>query len=44
MGQKSNAVSVKDAQIKSSKEECVLGMEQRSKNTAAKDAQIKLKE
>jgi hypothetical protein len=45
MGQRSNDVAKRDAQILLSKEECALGMGQRlSPNYAAKrDAQIKLK-
>jgi hypothetical protein len=42
MGQRSSAVAIKDAQIKSSKEECALSMEQRRNDAALKDAQIKL--
>jgi hypothetical protein len=41
MEQRSNDAAMKDAQIKSSKEECALGMGQRSNDAAAKDAQIK---
>jgi hypothetical protein len=44
MGQRSNTndAASKDAQIKLSKEECALSMEQRSNNAAMKDAQINL--
>ena len=40
MGQRSSDAAVKDAQIKSSKEECALGTGQRSNDAAVKDAQI----
>jgi hypothetical protein len=41
MGQRSNYVAVKDAQIIPNEEECVLDMGQRSNDAAVKDAQIK---
>jgi hypothetical protein len=40
MEQRSDNVTVKDAQIKLLKEECALGTEQRSNDAAAMDAQI----
>ena len=40
MGQRSNDAAVKDAQIKSSEEECAKDMGQRSKYAAKRDAQI----
>jgi len=45
MGQSANYAAVKDAQIKPSKEECVLDMGQRRRRryAAAKDALINLK-
>ena len=45
MEQRSNDAAVKDVQIMSSKEECALGMEQRSSQSyaAAKDAQTMLR-
>ena len=43
MGQRSNYAAAKDAQIKSTAEECASGMGQRSNYAVAKDAQIKLK-
>ncbi len=42
MGQRSNGAAVKDAQIKSSREDCALSMGQRSNNATAMDAQINL--
>ena len=42
MEQRSDDAAVTDAQILSSKEECVLDMGQRSNDAAVKDAQIKL--
>ena len=46
MGQRSNDAAVKDAQIKSSKEEYASGMGQRSKrnDAAVKDAKVPLGE
>jgi hypothetical protein len=44
MGQRSNDVAVKDAQIKLREVECALGMGQRRNDAAVKDAQIKLRE
>ena len=41
MGQRSNDAAVKDVQIQLRREECALGMEQRSSNAAPQDAQIK---
>jgi len=43
MGQSANYAAAKDAQIKSTGEECASGMGQRSNYAVAKDAQIKLK-
>ena len=46
MGQRENDAAVKDAQNRSKREECALGMGQRSRSSkyaAEKDAQIKLK-
>jgi len=43
MGQSANYAAAKDAQIKSTAEECASGMGQRSNYAVAKDAQIKLK-
>jgi hypothetical protein len=40
MGQRSNDAAVKDAQTKSSREECARGMGQRSNDAAVKDAQM----
>ncbi len=40
MGQKSNDAVAKDAQIMLTKEECALGMEQRSSDAVLTDAQM----
>ena len=42
MEQRLSDVAVKDVQIKLSKEECALGMEQRSNSAAIKDALTEL--